>query len=484
MSRPLRCVEQAAIAVLVALRAFAQEPEDHSQHQHPAANKEAHDHSHAPGQDGLMDAAMGVTGNGWYSSGTSQVPRSSPMFMTSRRAGSWLFMFMGAGFAAYTDQTGPRGRDKFYSPNWFMPMASHRLGPGTLTFRSMLSLEPLTITGKRYPLLFQTGETARGVPIINGQHPHDFFMELAVAYQIRLGEKTALNLYAGPRGDPALGPPAFPHRISASENPSAVLAHHYQDSTHISTNVVTAGITYGPLTWEVSGFHGREPDERRWGIEGGAIDSLSTRLTVTPAPHWSGQFSIGRINNREATHPLRDTLRTTASITYVRPLPRGHWATSVIWGRNNDLAYTALPTTPPLVNGVQASLGALPMRPLHIVSVPTRVPNQIYNSYLAETTLRLSRNWIWGRVESVDKDSTLLYQEAPFVLLVDEQRFTRIQAYTSGYERELPAVVSWLSSGLGAQLTVYDASQRLEPVYGRHPAGVQVFLRLRIIGSH
>src|SRR5262249_49157184 len=163
------------------------------------------------------------------------------------------------------------------------------------------------------------------------------------------------------------------------------------------------------------------------------------RVTVTPLRQWSGQFSIGRINNREATHPLRDTLRTTASLTYFRPLARGYWATSLIWGRNNDLAYTALPGAAPALPADP------PLRALHIGSVPPRVPNQVYNSWLIESTVRFSRNWIWGRIENVDKDSTLLYEEAPFVLLVDEQRFARVQAYTAGYERELPGTPAWLS---------------------------------------
>ena len=63
---------------------------------------------------------------------------------------------------------------------------------------------------------FQEGETAFGVPIINGQHPHDFFMELSASYQLRLGERTVLNLYGGPRGEPALGPPSYPHRVSVN----------------------------------------------------------------------------------------------------------------------------------------------------------------------------------------------------------------------------------------------------------------------------
>src|SRR6266850_2328603 len=249
--------------------------------------------------DSMMDASMGPGGgdsSGWYSSGTSQEPRSTPMDMLTKQAGNWTLMGNGVFFGVYSDQTGPRGRDKIFSTNWFMGMASHRLGPGTLTLRSMLSLEPVTVTNRRYPLIFAEGETAFGVPIISGQHPHDFFMELAAAYQLKLSDRLALNFYGGPRGEPALGPPAFPHRISSSEDPIAVISHHLQDSTHIASNVFTAGITCRAITLEASGFHGREPGENKWALNSGGIDSLSTRLTITPTPRWSGQFSIGRIN--------------------------------------------------------------------------------------------------------------------------------------------------------------------------------------------
>lgn len=418
---------------------------------------------------------------GMFSSGTSQAPRAAPHEMLSARLGNWSLMFHGVLYATYSNQTGPRGRDKFFAPNWTMQTASRRLGPGVFTLRSMLTFEPATITNRRYPLLFQTGETAFGVPIINGQHPHDLFMELAASYQITLSDRTAVHFYGGPRGDPAMGPPAFPHRASASENPLAVISHHFQDSTHISGSVVTAGITHGPVTWELSGFHGQEPDEKRWGMEIGGIDSVSTRITVNPTTRWSGQFSIGRINNREVTHPLRDTLRTTASLMYARPLPRGHWVSSLMWGRNNDLAFTQQPGLPVITRSL---LLAKPRpQPLHVVSVPTRIPNQIYNSFLAESTLRWGRNWIWGRAESTDKDTTLLFEEQPFVLLVDEQRYARVQLYTAGYSRELPSPAGWLSASLGGQITIFHAPPQLAPVYGANPAGAQLILRLRA-GRH
>jgi hypothetical protein len=427
----------------------------------------AHETSCPCGAD--LAAHKGVCGeclDGWRS-GRGAFAAIDPSEVTLALFGGWALSASGQLFGVYSDQSGPRGRDKIFSTNWVMLAASHHAGPGSLTFRSMLSAEPATITGKRYPLLFANGETANGVPIINGQHPHDLFMELAALYKIVLGERTAIHFYGGPRGEPALGPPAYPHRASASEDPVAPISRHTQDSTHIATNVITAGITQGPVTWEVSGFHGREPDEKRWGIEGGAIDSLSTRLSVSPTARWSGQFSIGRLNRVEATHPLRPMLRGTASAAYARLFPRGSWATTAVWGRNNDLSYTQTPNNFPVQPLAR-------LRPLHIVSVPTRIPSQIYNSFLLESTLHTGQNWFWMRAESTDKDSTLFYEESPFVLLIDEQRLARVQAYTAGYERDLR-----FHTGVGAQFTLFHAPPLLAPIYDANPSGVQLFLRVR-----
>ena len=163
---------------------------------------------------------------------------------------------------------------------------------------------------------------------------------------------------------------------------------------------------------------------------------------------------------------------------YVRPLATGHWATSIIWGRNNDLAYTQPPSLPP---AVALSTTEPVFRPKHFVTVPTRVPRQIYNSSLLESTLLFrNRNWIWGRIENVDKDSLLLFEEEPLTLLVDERRLARVQAYTAGYERELPRMVGWLSQGVGGQVNVYSLPKELSPVYNAHPVGVQLFLKFRL----
>jgi len=184
--------------------------------------------------------------------GTDAVPNATPLEMLMTKKGSWTLMFHGEAFLNELQQSGPRGADKLFSTNWFMPMAQRELGKGTLTLRAMLSFEPATVSRQRYPELFQQGETAFGRPIVDGQHPHDFFMEVAAIYDYKLAENTLLSVYAAPMGDPAMGPVAYPHRDSASENPAAPLGHHLQDSTHIADDVVTLGITHKYVRLEAS----------------------------------------------------------------------------------------------------------------------------------------------------------------------------------------------------------------------------------------
>ena len=365
-------------------------------------------------------------------SGTSFNPASSPMDMANFSAGGWNFMVHGVVFVADTQQSGPRGGDKFFSPNWFMGEASHKLGGGTFLFSSMLSLDPAGITDGRYPELFQTGETWKGQPIADGQHPHNFFMELALEYTHPLGHGTKLTLYVAPVGDPALGPVAFPHRVSAAELPQATLAHHLQDSTHISDDVVTAGVTHGMFGLEASGFHGAEPGENRWIISQGAIDSYSARFTVTPDANWTGQVSAGRLTRPEALE-AGDQVRSTASVTYNKPYAHGNWASSAIWGR------------------VHKTDGGANL-----------------NGYGVESVARfIDKNYVTGRIELVDKDE--LSVPGSF----------RIAAFTGGYTREF-YLIPRIATGLGANFTTYSMPEDLHVYYGRRPVAVLLFLRLRL----
>jgi hypothetical protein len=378
-------------------------------------------------------------------SGTSVEPNSTPVPMLMTTKGAWALMFHANVFVVDQQQTSSRGGDKFFSTNWFMPMAQRNLGPGVFTARVMLSLEPATVTDRRYPLLFQQGETAYGVPIADGQHPHNLFMELAALYDFKLGEKSLLSFYFAPVGDPAIGPTAYPHRASASENPVGALGHHQEDSTHIAADVVTAGFTYKFARIETSGFHGREPGENRWTIEQGKIDSWSTRFTLQPGENWSAQYSYARITSPESLFPDEDQERMTASVMYNRPLANGNWTSTFLWGRTRSL----------------------------------QEANSIFNSYLFESTVRFrTRNYAWTRIESAERSNELINGENPLPPGFVEMPVGRVEAYTVGYDHDIN-LVPHLASALGAQFTTYGVPTLLQPIYGSHPVGVAVFLRLR-----
>lgn len=449
--------------ILVALPVFAQQPGDTpaddsqseksvADHATQAGQAETslasghaqHGHGEMPGMqmDETNPAADFLMSR---ASGTSADPGSAPMHMVPIAAGGWDLTFHGIAFISDIQQTGPRGGDKFVSTNWFMGMAQHPVGKGSFAFRAMLSLDPATVTERRHPELFQTGETAFGRPIVDGQHPHDFFMELSVHYARPIGEKTIVDLYFAPVGDPALGPVGFPHRVSASELPQAPLGHHLQDSSHIANEVVTAGISRHFFRIEASGFHGGEPDENRWNIDSGAIDSWSARLTVTPTDNWLGQISIGRLTHPEANEP-GDIVRSTASITYNLPLAVGNWATSLIWGRNHKTAQ-----------------------------------QRNINSYALESMLQFwQKNFLTGRAELVDKDE--LFDNDPALkasLAQTAGSVFRIGAYTLGYTRDFKLIPAF-ETGLGGNFTVYTFPGAIKPFYSDHPAAFYLFLRMRL----
>lgn len=394
---------------------------------------QAHDHSQMNHTHHEKDEAGSYLMS--LSSGTSINPQSWPMPMFMTKVKSWDVMLMGQGFFAATQQSGPRGHDKIYGPNWGMISATHKVGRGTLMLQSMLSLDPATVTGRSYPLLFQTGETAYGKPLVDAQHPHDFFMGLGIHYAVPVSKDLLFHAYYAPVGDPALGPVAFPHRASAMELPQATLGHHWQDSTHIAVNVATVGLRHKYFRLEASGFHGAEPDEHRWNIDWGGMDSYSGRLSITPTRNWLAQVSAARIKSPEAHDPA-DLTRTTASLHYTRPTSYGnHWSTSLIWGRNHNSR-----------------------------------TQQNSNSYLLESVYPVSRrNFVTGRAELVDK--TQLFEDA--------HGSYRIQGYTIGYTRDV-AVSRHLQAGIGANVTAYAIPDAIKPSYGERPYGVTMFLRFRL----
>jgi hypothetical protein len=377
-------------------------------------------------------------------SGTGRNPDAAPMSMLMTSAGKWTMALHAQVFLNQANDSGPRGGEKTFSTNWFMGTASRPFAGGTLAFRSMLSLEPATISQRKYPELFQTGETAFGKQLIDGQHPHDFFMELAAEYVHPIGQATSY-LYLAPVGDPAVGPVAFAHRDSAAELPQAPLGHHFEDSTHIAYNVITAGAIEGPVTLEASAFHGGEPDERRWNIEGGSIDSWAARLRIRPTRSLDFQVSHAWLTKPERIEPGYAT-RTTASLSYSLQRSALGWSTTLAWGH-----------------------------------VYKEVHDRVLNAWLAESNFRLfSRNHVTIRAESVDKDELFPHPVLTFVPRpAFPARVFLVKAYTAGYTFDVIRSAN-STTGIGVNATRYAFPPILRGFYGAHPHSVIVYLRFRL----
>jgi hypothetical protein len=405
------------------------------------------DHAAMPGMDhSIMNHPKPVNGDhGGHTmpegpaegSGTSRLPQDEGM-MPGVHFGfgdGWMGMAHGYAWGIYTDQTGPRGDDKLFVASMAMLSAEKDFGGARLQLRSMLSAEPL-MDDRGYPLLFAAGETANGVPLIDRQHPHDLFMELAARLDIDIAPGTSAFLYGGPVGEPALGPPAFMHRASAKLNPEAPISHHYFDSTHITYGVVTAGMAGKLWQIEASAFRGQEPDENRWDIEKPKLDSWSVRATLTPSPNWAAQLSYGQLKEPEATHPGEDERRTTASLHY-----------------NSGTGFAATAA----------------------FSAKDRKPGATRTAWLAEANWDITRRHsVFGRFENVENDELFPDHADP----LHDQPF-RISKFQAGYAYTLP-LTDFASLSLGGSIAKFVKPDALDPGYGKNPTGYTVFAKFAL----
>lgn len=386
-------------------------------------------------------------------SGTTWIPDAVTLPNRRRMLGDWMIMAHGFAFLQYDNQSGERGDDQFGSLNWLMLMATHDARGGRFQARTMLSLDPFTVTNRGYPLLLQSGESFKGQPLHDRQHPHDFWMELGALYQHTITKSLAWSFYAAPSGEPALGPVAFMHRPSAMDNPTAPIGHHWQDATHVSFGVLTAGLFTHTWQLEGSAFNGREPDEQRWNFDPIRLDSYSGRVTINPSRHWSLAAGYGYLKSPEAGNPTESVHRITSSVQHGTALGAyGQLATSFIWGANKSSESRSLS-----------------------------------NGFLLESEAILNRsNTFFGRAELVQKSAEDLVVADPTTTsggvllpgLPPGQRFN-VGTTQLGYIREV-ARTHWATLGLGAAGTLNFVPSPLEPYYGsKTPVGAFVFLRLR-----
>ena len=460
--RPRPSAITLATAVLTLWAGGAAGAQEHGGHRRPEQADTAgpathgavgHDSTAAPHDAETMGAMPGMTlprrpldiPMSRMGSGTAWLPDASPMRASHFMPHGWMLMVHGEASLYYDRQGTERGDDQLGMTNWAMLMAMRPLGRGMVHLHGMLSAEPFTVGPRGYPLLLQTGEAYRGVPLRDRQHPHDLFMELSSRYEVPVARNLGVSIHAAPVGEPAIGPVAYMHRPSAQNDPFAPLGHHWQDATHITYGVVTAGVFTRTLQLEGTLFQGREPDDGRYDFDFGALDSYGARVTLNPTPRWSLAASYAYLESPEALHPDENQHRLGASLLYTRRIGRdGDWATALVYGANKH-------------------------------SSPGEPPPSFDHSLLVETNVQLDdRNSLFGRAEWVQKSA----EELVVAGADPEDRFN-VAALTLGYVREI-VQYRGASMGLGVRGALNMVPKALEATYGtRTPAGLAFYARLR-----
>ncbi len=406
---------------------------------HTAAGHNHGDSTVMPPMSHAFSLNLPMNRNG---SGTGWLPDASPMYGYMLHSKKWMYMIHGNIFVRYNNQDitneGTRGDTKVDAPNWLMAMGQRRVGKkGLFHFNTMFSIDPL-FGGEGYPLLFQTGETHQGKPLVDRQHPHNLFSELSLSYAHSFTKDADAFIYVAYPGEPALGPVAFMHRPSSLNNLDSPLGHHWQDATHITFGVTTLGFRYKIFKIDGSVFTGREPGEARYGFDKPRFDSYAYRLTVNPLRSVSAQVSRAFIKSPEAIEPDEDVVRTTASIIHALPLTGENRSlnSTFVWGYNDS------------------------------------GENHQENSYTFESNLQLDRLALYTRFEQVEKSAGELLLET-----FDEHDLFNIKAFTLGFNYTV--LRQWNTNlAAGVQGTVYSADRSLDPIYGNNPKSLEIYLRI------
>ncbi len=420
---------------------------ERSAHPHHGGHENAHAHR------GLLSSNITPE-----PSGTSWEPESTPMEGLHYYKKKWLFMLHGFANAGYTARLNKseslRGADQFFTTNMFMFMGLRELKSGAWGFRVMADLEPV-MGPDGYPLLMQTGGVGEDqTHLVDRQHPHDMIMELAATYSHSLSKDQTVFVYAGLPGEPAFGPPAFMHRFSSINNPTAPITHHWFESTHITEGVATLGYVWKNFKLDGSVFNGKEPDDRRWDIERPEFNSYSARAAINASENLAFQASYGRIGSPHSllsNLDYSDRVNATAMMNWMPP--QEVWQFLVGWGATMDHPGNAL--------------GAL----------------------LVELT-RAIRNthFVFYRLEVASKNDLFLsggpshFHRPDLVALSPDAGETKLISRVSAgylYDFKTYRKTSW---GVGAQISVYPVPRALEVAYGSPGLNLVLFTRMRFSG--
>ena len=443
----------------------------HHQHMHPVpvdsvqtSQQKGMEHtseeSHVHEMQSILSRSLPMNLDG---SGTSWHPNSTPMEGLHRASAGWHFMLHGRSFVRYTRQdmfnAGYRGAQTFGAPTWIMGMATKPLSESSqLAFRAMFTAEPITEGLDGYPLLFQTGETYKGIPLVDWQHPHDLIAELSITYSLQFTDKSGMFFYAALPGEPAIGPPAFMHRPSARHLPDSPIGHHWQDATHVTFGVGTLGLIYGPVKMDASIFTGREPDEERFGFDKPRFDSYSARISVNMSKRWSLQVSRAYIHGPEAHAPEIDMWRTAVALLYGHSSAKGHFSSAFVWGSNDP--------TGDLGAGNHLHFEGRNGTHLHAHTVTQQ-------SFLLENDLSRDHITFYNRIELLQKDGAEL--GIPSL----EDTLFWIGSGTVGLSKPVMRA-KFFDTMVGVQASVYLVPEELQYTYGQSPVSGQFYVRLNL----
>jgi len=345
-------------------------------------------------------------------SGTAWNPGPVPHHPHLVSRGAWTTFFEGSAFLTWVTETGPKeSQSAVFSTNWLAAGAQRNLGSrGLVLFRARVSAEPYTIPSDGYPQLLQEVSPESGGPLLDRMRAHELLGEAAAHLAWRTSTASYAHLYVAPAGDPPIGAVPYAQRASSEELAEAPFAYDVQEPFHFATRVVTAGwaSAFGGIEGGV--FHHAVTRDRHTGIEDGDIDSWAARLTITPMRNLSLQAS--RANLTDADREV-----TSASISYGTE----RVAASAIYTHRDDLTSGGI-----------------------------------------EATLRLNRNTLMARAESVDRPSI-------------DRRTTHL---TIGYLLDFLANGGH-RTGIGVNVDYHTSTHAYATDYGHKPQSIYLFARVR-----
>jgi hypothetical protein len=318
----------------------------------------------------------------------------------------WKPFFDGAVFLTHASQAGPdTSENKFFSTNWLSAGAERRYGDFTIIAGGRVSLEPFTIPKDGYPQLLQYAP-----PLVDHMRAQDLVQEAAIGLQWRIA-----RLYLAPVGEPPLGADPFAQRVTSMDFAEAPFAYDVQESFHVATRVIGAGVTTNAVSVDGAVFHHSQTTGRHASIDDGDIDSWSARLTFAPHARLSAQISSGRLGDA-------NTDVSSASMTYHGSAVSG----SLLWTKNGDL-----------------------------------------HAYGVETSMRPGRSTVVGRAEWVDRPAG--------VFTANTRRMAHV---TVGYIFDVLKTRDQ-RAGFGVNIDYHSSTKTLLRDYGHKPQGVYLFLRWR-----